>query len=98
MAFGIKREELSEWKRKVNNGEIAFLTHFWEDPRFPGATSVTKVGCKDIHKLAKWGTKYGLKREWIHLTKYPHFDLFTDKQKHILYAENQIQQIERFNL
>ena len=29
MAFGIKKDELNEWKSKVRNGEIAFLTHYW---------------------------------------------------------------------
>ena len=45
MAFGIKRHELNEWKRKTLNGEIAFLTHYWYDQRFPEYYSVTKVGC-----------------------------------------------------
>lgn len=36
MAFGINREELTRWKKAVSAGEIAFLTHYWLDPRFPG--------------------------------------------------------------
>lgn len=33
MAFGIDRQELSRWKEAVERGEIAYLTHFWLDPR-----------------------------------------------------------------
>lgn len=55
MAFGLKREELYAWKEAVNRGEVAFLTHYWIDDRFPGATTVTKVGCGDIEKLIQWG-------------------------------------------
>lgn len=36
MAFGIKREEMKQWKASVARGEIAYLTHYWVDPRFPG--------------------------------------------------------------
>mgnify|MGYP001163263558 CR=1 FL=1 len=99
MAFGIKRKELIEWKRNVTRGEIAFLTHYWEDERFPGCTSVTKVGCSDINKLIEWGKQYGLRKEWIHRDEtYPHFDLFGEKQFEILQKENQQDHIERFNL
>ena len=28
MAFGINRQELSEWKDRVSRGELAYLTHF----------------------------------------------------------------------
>lgn len=98
MAFGIKRKELTWWKEKVKNGEIAFLTHYWEDPRFPAATSVTKVGCNDIDRLIQWGKQYGLKKEWIHYTTYPHFDLFEERQREILYKEKMFDHIRRFNL
>ncbi|GER70267.1 hypothetical protein BpJC7_15700 [Weizmannia acidilactici] len=55
MAFGIKRKQIQEWKAAIDRGEIAFLTHFWLDDRFPEAKSVTKVGCNDLGKLAEWG-------------------------------------------
>jgi hypothetical protein len=51
MAFGIRRPELERWKQDVANGHISFLTHYWVDHRFPGCTTVTKVGCSDIDKL-----------------------------------------------
>ncbi|WP_226034841.1 hypothetical protein [Aquibacillus saliphilus] len=99
MAFGIKRYELNSWKQSVKNGEIAFLTHYWLDSRFPDCTTVTKVGCADIDKLIKWGEQYGLSTSWIHQDKnFPHYDLFGDRQKQILFSENQINQIRRFNL
>ncbi|MCA0969027.1 hypothetical protein LCM20_00320 [Halobacillus litoralis] len=99
MAFGLKREELMAWKRKVKNGEIAFLTHFWIDERFPGCDTVTKVGSSDLKALKKWGKQYGLRPEWIHQDpRFPHFDLFGETQYRILKAENQLNQIERFNL
>lgn len=92
MAFGIKREELREWKKKIDRGEIAFLTHYWVDDRFPGCKTVTKVGCKDLTILAEWGLKYGLKKEWIHIRQdgYSHFDLIGEKEKEILAMENKL--------
>ena len=95
MAFGIKRHELIEWKRKIDGGEIAFLTHYWLDDRFPGYTTVTKVGCHDLEKLAQWGMKYGLKKEWIDHRRdgYSHFDLIGPKQKDILKKEGQFEHI-----
>jgi len=57
LAFGIKKEELAEWKKKVRKGEIAFLTHYWYDERFPDYHSVTKVGCSNIKHLIEWGNK-----------------------------------------
>jgi len=99
MAFGIKRETLLKWKQAVENGEIAFLTHYWLDERFPNCNTVTKVGCSNQQKLIKWGEKYGLRKEWIHLDpKYPHFDLFGDTQKEILTKEEQWDQIKKFRL
>jgi hypothetical protein len=86
VAFGIKRQEIIDWKRKIDSGEIAFLTHYWLDDRFPGANTVTKVGCQDLEKLAAWGKRYGLKKEWIHFRKdgYSHFDLIGDRGKEVL--------------
>ncbi len=43
MAFGINREELKHWKKQVAQGDIAFLTHYWFDKRFPQFNTVTKV-------------------------------------------------------
>lgn len=89
MAFGINRKDLVEWKQKIDRGEIAFLTHYWLDDRFPGCKTVTKVGCLDLKKLADWGKEYGLKEEWIHHRHdgYSHFDLIGNSQKEILKAE-----------
>ncbi|KXH81717.1 hypothetical protein [Sporosarcina sp. HYO08] len=99
MAFGIKREELIQWKKAVQNGEIAFLTHYWLDERFPGCTTVTKVGCADVGKLAQWGAQYGLKKEWIdQRNDYPHFDLLGERQRDILLKEGIKDQLKRFNL
>lgn len=97
MAFGIKRSELIEWKKKIDNGEIAFLTHYWYDERFPEAKTVTKVGCKDINKLIDWGKKYGLKKEWVHYRNegYSHFDLIGPKEEEIVRAEGKL---ERSNI
>ncbi|MFQ3543222.1 hypothetical protein Q7A53_03995 [Halobacillus rhizosphaerae] len=99
MAFGLKREELVRWKKNVKKGEIAFLTHFWIDDRFPGCDTVTKVGCADLKKLTAWGRTYGLEPNWIHNDpRFPHFDLFGPRQVDILKKENQWDQIERFSL
>ncbi|KHF40480.1 hypothetical protein [Halalkalibacter okhensis] len=88
MAFGLKRRTLIEWKQLAEKGEIAFLTHFWLDERFPGCTTVTKVACTNISKLEGWGAQYGLKPEWIHRRdKYPHYDLLGDRQIEILKNE-----------
>lgn len=96
MAFGIKRAELDRWKREVEAGNIAFLTHYWIDDRFPGCSTVTKVGCSDLQKLKLWGKQYGLRPEWLDLRgNYPHFDLFGDRQKSILKAEKLLEQVER---
>ncbi|TYS18105.1 hypothetical protein FZC78_06665 [Rossellomorea vietnamensis] len=98
MAFGINREDLKKWKKEIDNGEIAFLTHFWLDERFPGCKTVTKAGAKDIEALAEWGKQYGLKREWIDDRKkdYPHFDLLGEKQKMILEREKLHTHLNRF--
>ncbi|KAB7671116.1 hypothetical protein [Bacillus sp. B1-b2] len=89
MAFGIKRSDVKRWKEEIDQGNIAFLTHYWLDDRFPGCKTVTKVGCSDLAKLADWGKQHGLKKEWIHHRKdgYSHFDLLGDTQKRILEKE-----------
>lgn len=98
MAFGIKREELKKWKSKIDQGEIAFLTHYWIDDRFPNSNTVTKVGCNDLDKLKAWGSKYGLKEEWIDIRKegYSHYDLFGEWQKKIMEKENLLDQLKKF--
>ncbi|GKV64508.1 MULTISPECIES: hypothetical protein [unclassified Sporosarcina] len=97
MAFGIKRQELQAWKEAVSRGEIAFLTHYWLDDRFPGVNTVTKAGCCDIEKLISWGRQYGLRPEWMHAReKYPHFDLLGERQMEILKAEQRLEQLLRF--
>ncbi|TCN25963.1 hypothetical protein [Mesobacillus foraminis] len=89
MAFGINRRELVSWKEAVARGEIAFITHYWLDDRFPGCKTVTKVGCSDLPKLIEWGGKYGLQPEWIDRRKkaLPHFDLFGERRDKILKEE-----------
>lgn len=100
MAFGISRNELQQWKNDIDNGKVAFLTHYWVDDRFPNCKTVTKAGCRDLKKLQEWGRKYGLKSEWIHVRKdgYSHFDLLGKRQKEILIKENLFDHIKRFNL
>src|SRR5699024_3142443 len=99
MAFGIKKEELAIWKSKVKMGEIAFLTHYWLDERFPSCFPVTKVCCSNIPKLLAWVKQYGLKETFIHYDDdYPHFDLFGKTQKDILQHEGQWDHIKRFGL
>lgn len=95
MAFGLKRGEILDWKKKIDKGEIAFLTHFWLDDRFPQCNTVTKVGCKDLKKLAEWGRQYGLKKEWIHhrTDGYSHFDLLGEKEAYILEKEGHIKNL-----
>lgn len=99
MAFGIGREELNRWKKTVSEGRIAFLTHYWLDPRFPGITTVTKVGCADLNRLADWCRENGLPPEYIHnRSPFPHFDLIGPKQAEILRREEQWEQLRRFRL
>lgn len=99
MAFGITRSEINEWKSKVNRGEIAYLTHYWLEPRFPGIRTVTKVGCSDLDALKRWCMQHGLNPTYIHhRAEYPHFDLIGPKQKEILLQEQLWDQIERFRL
>ena len=99
MAFGVKRQEVAEWKEAVSRGEIAFLTHYWLDDRFPGCRTVTKAGCADLAKLEAWGRQYGLRPEWIdHKERYPHFDLFAEREYEILKKEGREDLISRFRL
>lgn len=99
MAFGVKRPELIAWKKAVSSGQIAFLTHYWLDDRFPNCNTVTKVGCNDLEKLKAWGRKYHLSANWIHRDpNFPHYDLFGEKQVDILQAEEKFEQLQRFSL
>ncbi|AWB45637.1 hypothetical protein DCC85_16490 [Paenibacillus sp. CAA11] len=99
MAFGINRQELSMWKQQVSSGKIAFLTHYWLDPRFPGVRTVTKVGCSDLERLSAWCRKYELDPKYIHRRRpYPHFDLLGPKQREILSQEGLSEHIRRFKL
>lgn len=99
MAFGITREEIAAWKAAVERKEIAFLTHYWLDPRFPEWKTVTKVGCADIRRLTAWCIANGLNPRYIHRrAAYPHFDLIGPKQLEILVKEQLWHHIERFRL
>ncbi|MDQ0257545.1 hypothetical protein J2S74_005003 [Evansella vedderi] len=96
MAFGVKRSELLQWKKKAREGEVAFLTHFWLDDRFPQYHTVTKAACSNREKLVQWGKQYGLKGEWIHDREdFPHFDLLGDRQREILMEEGLYDQLEK---
>ena len=99
MAFGINKDELARWKQQVADGEIAYLTHYWYEPRFPDCRTVTKVGCADLSRLAEWCLTNGLNPKYIHRRQpYPHFDLIGPKQREILYRERQWQQLKRFGM
>jgi hypothetical protein len=99
VAFGITREELAAWKTAVARGDIAFLTHYWLDPRFPGVRTVTKAGCSDTAKLAAWCRSYGLNPAYIHhRPPFPHYDLIGRKQVEILRAEGLFEHIAKFRL
>jgi hypothetical protein len=99
VAFGITRKELQQWKDAVTRGEIAFITHYWIDPRFPGITSVTKVGCAHLDVLKEWCTANGLNPSYIHMRPpFPHFDLMGLKQIEILQKEQLWEHLERFRL
>lgn len=99
MAFGITRREMEYWKNTVAQGEIAFLTHYWLDPRFPDMRTVTKVGCSDLAKLSRWCLDNGLNPRYIHnRDPFPHFDLFGPKQRELLLKANKLDQLERFRL
>lgn len=97
MAFGIDKYELNNWKARAKSGEIAIITHYWLDERFPDCDSVTKVACGNYQKLVQWGRAYGLREKWIHERgKLSHFDLFGDHQKRVLLAEGLHGQWKKF--
>jgi len=99
VAFGITREELSLWKAAVSKGEIAFLTHYWLDPRFPGVKTVTKVGCADLGVLSAWCERNRLNPRYIHnRPPFPHFDLIGPRQKEILLEAGLSEHVDRFRL
>jgi hypothetical protein len=99
MAFGISRQELNEWKSKCSQGEIAFLTHYWVEPRFPGVKTITKVGCCDLERLKEWCLANGLNPDYIHFRdEYPHYDLIGNKQIDILKSEHLTNHLLRFKL
>ncbi|WP_168119336.1 hypothetical protein [Paenibacillus sp. HB172176] len=99
MAFGIDRGELGRWKETVRRGEIAFLTHYWLDERFPFMRTVTKAGCADRDRLVRWGERYGLDPRFIHSrAEFPHYDLFGAKQIEVLEKEGLMEHLERFGL
>jgi hypothetical protein len=99
MAFGINRHELAQWKAAVIREEIAFITHYWLDPRFPMFHTVTKVGCSNKDILSQWCLSHGLNPKYIHdRAPFPHFDLMGPKQKEILQKEGLDNQIKRFKI
>jgi hypothetical protein len=99
MAFGITRAELQQWKAAVTRGEIAFLTHYWVDTRFPDIRTVTKVGCSNLDVLSDWCLAYGLNPSYIHNRRpYPHYDLIGSKQKEILLQKKLWHHLERFHI
>ncbi|PZE22359.1 hypothetical protein [Paenibacillus xerothermodurans] len=99
MAFGITRAELQQWKEAVVRGELAFLTHYWYDPRFPDVKTVTKVGCSDLETLVQWCEARGLNPQYIHHRRpFPHFDLIGQKQLEILRQERLLTHLHRFRL
>jgi len=99
LAFGVKRAELEAWKTEVLRGNIAFLTHYWYDPRFPDITTVTKVGCADLERLIRWCAERELNPRYIHRTPpFPHFDLIGQKQKEVLREEGLHEHLVRFRI
>lgn len=88
MAFGINRQDLKRWKREVQSGKVALITHYWYDERFPQYKTVTKAGCANRETLISWGEKHGLRPEWIHDREpFPHFDLIGERESVILESE-----------
>lgn len=99
MAFGITRDELNRWKEAVSRGEIAYLTHYWLDIRFPDVRTVTKVGCSDSVRLSEWCVSHGLNPRYIHnRPPFPHFDLMGRKQSEILRQEQLWDHLQRFRI
>jgi hypothetical protein len=99
VAFGITREELNQWKSTVTRGEMAFLTHYWFDPRFPQFNTVTKVGNANLERLTEWCIANELNPKYIHhRPPFPHYDLIGPKQTEILRKENLTEHLARFKL
>ena len=99
LAFGVSRAELNQWKAAVNRGEIAYLTHYWYDPRFPEYKTITKVGCSDLARLTDWCITYDLPPRYIHRrSPFPHFDLIGPRQRQILLSEGLEHHLVRFSI
>lgn len=53
----------------------------------------------DVAKLIQWGERYELRKEWIdRRSRYPHFDLFAERQRQVLQAEGLEGQLARFSI
>ncbi|MFC4735702.1 hypothetical protein ACFO4L_03800 [Bacillus daqingensis] len=99
MAFGVTKQELAAWKRSVRSGNVAFLTHFWYDKRFPQYNTVTKAACSDRGRLIEWGLTYGLHETWIHEDRlYPHFDLIGADEFRILEQEGELEKLLKLRM
>jgi hypothetical protein len=99
VAFGITRLQVEQWKEAVTRGEIAYLTHYWYEPRFPECKTITKVGCSDLERLVEWCYTHELNPAYIHRRdRYPHFDLIGRRQLEILVKEGFETHIERFGI
>lgn len=99
IAFGISKAELDHWKEQVEAGEIAYITHYWYDKRFPNFKTVTKVGCSNLEKLKAWCITHKLDPKYIHIRKqYPHFDLLGPYQIEVLKRLGLEDHIDRFKL
>ncbi|EUJ33316.1 hypothetical protein MFLO_03215 [Listeria floridensis FSL S10-1187] len=100
MAFGVKRDELKAFQQKAESGEVALLTHYWLDKRFPNSKTVTKAASSDLEALKKWGSQYHLPEAYIDYghKNLPHYDLFGEIQLKVLEQEGKWDQIERFHL
>lgn len=100
MAFGVKKNELKRYKKNVANNELAILTHYWSDDRFPDSNTVTKVAANDLETLKAWGKKLQLYDYMIdpESTKIPHFDLFGPIQVRVLKELKRWNMLNRFHL
>jgi len=87
------------WKAAVEQGELAYLTHYWHDERFPNYKTVTKVGCSDLSKLTAWCKQFHLDPKYIHYRdRYPHFDLLGPYQYEVQKQLGLYNHIERFHI
>jgi len=99
MAFGVNRRELQDWKRQVELGEVAVMTHYWYDNRFPDNRTVTKVGCCNLERLADWCKANGLDPKYIHRReRYPHFDVIGPRQREVLERMGRHDLVDKFLL